>query len=174
MKSWVSRLAPLLGVVWVATLAPGSVADALAPGDKPPAIDLPDQTGALVDLDALRGNVVLVDFWASWCGPCKQEMPILEALHKKYAGNGLVIVGVNIDKQQKKMANFLEAHPVTFRQVRDKKLEVASRYQPPTMPTSFLIDRTGTIRVVHEGFQKKDAAKIEAEIKKLLAETAPR
>ena len=143
---------------------------ALAPGDEPPAINLPDQSGAQVDLADLRGKVVLIDFWASWCGPCKQEMPVLEALHKKYSEDGLVIVGVNIDNQEKKMANFLKSTPVTFRQVRDKKLRVASRYEPPTMPSSYFIGRDGKIRVVHEGFRNKDAAKLEAEIKVLLAE----
>lgn len=170
MRSWVSRRGTVAGLLASATLVCAAAASALAPGDTPPPINLPDQSGRVVDLEALRGNVVLVDFWASWCGPCKQEMPILEALHKKYVGQGLVVVGVNIDNQEKKMAKFLKATPVTFRQVRDKRLQVASRYQPPTMPTSFLIDRKGKVRVIHEGFEKKDAAKIEAEIRKLLAE----
>lgn len=167
MKNSVSKFAVLVVLL---SLSMATMAHALAPGDTPPAINLPDQSGEQVDLNALRGKVVLVDFWASWCGPCKQEMPILEALHKKYEAQGLVIVGVNIDNQEKKMANFLKAHPVTFRQVRDKKLKVASRYKPPTMPTTFLIGRDGKLRMIHEGFNKKDAAKIEAEVKKALAE----
>jgi hypothetical protein len=81
-----------------------------------------------------------------------------------------VIVGVNIDNNQKKMANFLKGTPVTFRQVRDSKLEVASRYEPSTMPSSFFVGRDGKVRHVHEGFRRKDAAKLEAQVKQLLSE----
>ncbi|MGB5812669.1 MAG: TlpA disulfide reductase family protein [Polyangiales bacterium] len=169
MKSWGSKALVSLCLACVLTASPVL---ALAPGDKPPPIDLPDQRGERVNLDQLRGKVVLIDFWASWCGPCRQEMPLLEALHRKYGSQGLVIVGVNIDNQDRKMANFLKATPVTFRQVRDKKLQVASRYEPATMPSSYFIARDGRIRMVHEGFRKKDAEVLEAEIKVLLAEGA--
>lgn len=150
-----------------------ATAHALTPGDTPPPISLPDQTGKAVDLGKLEGKVVLIDFWASWCGPCKQEMRVLETLHKKYASEGLVIVGVNIDSSDKKMNNFLKATPVTFRQVRDKKLQIASRYEPSTMPSSYFIGRDGKIRHVHEGFRKNDAGKLEARVKALLAESPP-
>ena len=73
-----------------------STAFALDPGKAPPAIEMADLNGKQVDLKALRGKVVLVDFWASWCGPCKHEMPVLQSLHEKYAEQGLVIVGINI------------------------------------------------------------------------------
>jgi len=160
-----------LGVLVIAFAA--ATAHALTPGDIPPPISLPDQTGKTVDLGKLEGKVVLIDFWASWCGPCKQEMRVLETLHKKYASEGLVIVGVNIDSSDKKMNNFLKATPVTFRQVRDKKLQIASRYEPSTMPSSYFIGRDGKIRHVHEGFRKNDAGKLEARVKALLAESPP-
>ncbi|MEM7139127.1 MAG: TlpA disulfide reductase family protein [Myxococcota bacterium] len=168
MKSWVSRSLSVVAALSL-TVAPGEV-DALAPGDVPPAVDLQDRSGVPVKLESLRGKVVLLDFWASWCGPCKQEMPVLEALHNKYKSQGLVIVGINIDNQQKKMDNFLKSNPVTFRLVRDEKLAVASRYEPPTMPSSYFIGRGGKIRMVHEGFRKKDIDKLEAMIVTLLAE----
>lgn len=136
----------------------------------PPAIDVPDRAGEKVSLAGLKGKVVLIDFWASWCGPCKQEMPVLEALHNKYAKQGLVIVGVNIDNNPKKMNNFLKATPVSFRLVHDRKLAVASKYEPGTMPSSYFVGRDGTIRYVHEGFRKKDAAELEARVKELIAE----
>ncbi|MBT8468112.1 MAG: TlpA family protein disulfide reductase [Myxococcales bacterium] len=146
-------------------------ARALTSGDSPPAIDMPDQTGAKVDLAALKGEVVLVDFWASWCGPCKKEMPFLETLHDEYAAQGLVIVGVNIDSSAKKMNKFLKKMPVSFRIVHDRKLVVANRYEPETMPTSYLIGRDGTVRYVHAGFAKGDATVLEERVKALLAET---
>ena len=158
----------LCGLAIVLLVAP--VANALAPDDDPPPIDMPDQAGKKVDLNELKGKVVLVDFWASWCGPCKQEMPVLEELHKKYAKEGLVIVGVNIDNNPKKMTNFLRGTPVTFRVVHDRKLAVASKYEPGTMPSSYFIARDGKIRYVHEGFRKKDAGELEERVKGLLAE----
>jgi thiol-disulfide isomerase/thioredoxin len=156
--------------VLAAVLLVAATAAALAPGDTPPAIDMPDQAGKKVDLRELKGKVVLIDFWASWCGPCKQEMPVLEELHKKYAKDGLVIVGVNIDNNAKKMNNFLKGAPATFRMVRDPKLNIASKYEPATMPSSYFIGRDGKTRYVHEGFQRKDAAEIEERVKRLLGE----
>ena len=113
---------------------------------------------------------MLVDFWASWCGPCKDELPVLEALHKKYAAKGLVIVGVNIDSSSKKMNKFLKGTTVSFRIVHDRKLVVANRYEPETMPTSYFIGRDGKVRYVHEGFEKGDAEALEERVKALLAE----
>jgi len=147
-----------------------STASALAPGDVPPGIDVSDQAGNRVDLNALKGKVVVVDFWASWCGPCRQEMPVLEELHKKYAEQGLVIIGVNIDTNAKKMNNFLKGTPASFRIVHDRKLAVATKYEPATMPSSYLVGRDGKIRHIHEGFRKKDAAEFEKRIQQLLAE----
>ena len=97
-------------------------------------------------------------------------MPVLEALHQKYAGQGLVIVGINIDTSAKKMNSFLKGAPVSFRIVHDPKIEVAQHYEPSTMPSSYFIGRGGKLRYVHEGFRKKDADEIEAKIKALLAE----
>ena len=151
-------------------LLTASGARALTRGDAPPAIDMPDQTGEKVELAALKGKVVIVDFWASWCGPCKEEMPVLEALNEKFATQGLVIVGVSIDSSPKKMNKFLKGTPVSFRIVHDRKLVVANRYEPETMPTSYFIGRDGMVRYVHEGFDKGDAAGIEARVKVLLAE----
>jgi thiol-disulfide isomerase/thioredoxin len=152
-----------LGFLLVSTSA-----EALDIGDAPPAIDLPDQSGANVSVPELRGKVVLVDFWASWCGPCRHEMPVLQALHEKYAGEGLVIVGVNIDRNPKKMRSFLKGSPVTFRIVHDPKKKVAAAYELSAMPTSYFIGRDGTLRYIHEGFREEDAAAIEAQIKSLL------
>ena len=159
---------PLIALTAALLLA--STATALKTGDSPPPIDLPDLQGEKVDLRALQGKVVLVDFWASWCAPCREEMPVLEALHEKYATKGLVIVGINIDNSKKKMNSFLKGSPVSFRIVHDPKIEVAQRYEPGTMPSSYFIGRGGKLRYVHEGFRKKDAAAIERKIVALLGE----
>ncbi|HSN81747.1 MAG TPA: TlpA disulfide reductase family protein [Polyangiales bacterium] len=146
-------------------------ASALSSGDAPPPIDALDQAGEKVDLTALEGKVVLVDFWASWCKPCRQEMPVLERLHQQYASQGLVVIGVSTDSSLKKMRRFLEDTPVSFRIVHDRRAEIASRYEPSAMPSSYFIGRDGKVRYVHEGFREEDAAKFESRIKSLLAET---
>ena len=163
-------LVSLFGVALVTASMVASTALALDPGKAPPSIDMADLKGKKVDLKALQGKVVLVDFWASWCGPCKEEMPVLQSLHEKYAWQGLVIIGINIDNNPKKMNNFLKATPVEFRIVHDPKTTIAQKYEPSTMPSSYFIGRDGTLRYLHEGFHKKDAAEIESRIKALLAE----
>ncbi len=168
-RSFMRRSLPVVA----AALLVVSTAAALSEGDEPPPIDMPDRNAEKVDLKELRGKVVLVDFWASWCGPCKQEMPVLQSLHEKYADQGLVIVGVNIDTSSKKMNGFLKSAPVGFRIVPDPKITIAQRYEPSTVPTSYFIGRDGKLRYVHEGFRTKDAEGIEAKVKTLLAEKTP-
>lgn len=165
------RRAPLILSVSALALAclSGTSATALDVGGEPPPIDLPDRAGKKVDLSELRGSVVVVSFWASWCGPCKEELPALESLHRKHARDGLIVVGVNIDSRRKKMESFLKEVPVTFRIVHDPKAEVAARYEPPTMPTSYLVGRRGKLQHVQEGFERGDAEQLEARIRSLLA-----
>lgn len=156
-----SALALLLATSAVAALDKGQVA---------PEIGLTDLSGKAVKLADLRGKIVLVDFWASWCAPCRESLPVLERLSKRYVDKGLVIVGVNIDKTPDLARSFLEKNrlALTFPVVNDKKHEVAGRYAPPTMPSSYVIDKEGRVRSVHAGFKASDAAKLEAEIKALL------
>lgn len=137
-------------------------------GQAAPAISGKDIKGKSVSLAGLKGKVVLVDFWASWCAPCKEEMPILEKLHSKYAKQGLSIVGVSVDNELENAADFAKKVGVSFTIVHDKGHAIADRYKPAKMPTSFILDRDGKVRFVHEGFEKADAKKIEAEIKSLL------
>jgi thiol-disulfide isomerase/thioredoxin len=109
--------------------------------------------------DGLKGKVVLVDFWASWCGPCKGSFPVLEELHKKYGEKGVVILGVNVDEKRELMAEFLAKHPVSFPIVRDQKQELVKKASIGTMPTSFVLDGTGKIRFVHNGFHGAESQK---------------
>lgn len=101
----------------------------------------------------LKGKVILLDFWASWCGPCKESFPVLEELHKKYAASGLVVLGVNVDDKAKAADDFLKRRPVSFPIVRDVSKRLVSAVDIETMPTSFLIDRQGKIKGVHKGFR---------------------
>ena len=145
-------------------------AGALDKGQTAPEIGLTDLSGKPVKLSSLRGKVVLVDFWASWCAPCRESLPVLEKLAKSYREKGLVVVGVNIDKTPELARAFLDKNKLalSFPVVNDKKYEVAARYEPPTMPSSYLIDRAGRVHAVHAGFRPSDGPKLEAEIKSLL------
>ena len=161
-RAWLSAAAALCLL-----LAAPSV-HAVSGGSRAPEIGLKDLNGKPVSLSALRGKVVLVDFWASWCAPCKKELPELNKLHAKYAKQGLVVVGVNIDDNLKAAKRFMRKVPLDFPVVHDAKKAVAKRYEPPTMPSSYLVDKKGVIRHVQVGFKAKDAAVLEREIKKLL------
>ncbi|MCA9577192.1 MAG: TlpA family protein disulfide reductase [Myxococcales bacterium] len=141
---------------------------ALRGGQRAPEIGLTDLAGQRVDLASLRGKVVLVDFWASWCGPCREELPVLERFYQTYRERGLVVVGVNVDQDVANMTRFLQRQPLTFPVVHDAQHAVAERYGPTTMPSSFLIDRAGVVHSVHRGFRASDAAPLEAEIRALL------
>lgn len=110
---------------------------------------------------ATKGKVVLVDFWASWCGPCKKSFPALEALHRRYQSRGLVVIGVSVDEDAAAMKGFLKNHPVTFPIVRDAKHRLVESVNAKAMPTSLLVDRAGTIRFVNAGFK---GAETEAEM----------
>jgi thiol-disulfide isomerase/thioredoxin len=122
----------------------------------------------------IKSKVVLVDFWASWCGPCKQSFPALDELQKKYGEQGFVIIAVNEDEKKSDMDDFKKQHPVSFVIVRDagadgKKL--IEKVDVSSMPTSFLIDTTGKVRFTHSGFygnktKEEYAREIETLLKK--------
>jgi cytochrome c biogenesis protein CcmG, thiol:disulfide interchange protein DsbE len=133
---------------------------------------LPDLAGFGLDgrLPALKGKVVYLDFWASWCAPCKASFPVLEAWQKEFAAQGFSVLAVSVDEKADDMAKFLKKNPVTFPVVRDAGQKLVAAANVSTMPTSLLIDRKGVIRKVHSGFRGGDAAALHAEIAKLLAE----
>lgn len=165
MKRW--SFAVLLGTLLLVTSAPRALA--IGAGSLAPEIGLKDLSGRGVSIASLKGKVVLVDFWASWCAPCREELPVLEALYKKYRGRGFEIVGVNLDQSPDKVQRFLSGTPLSFRVVHDRGRAVAERYAPSKMPSSFLIDRKGIVRHVHAGFRAADRSALDSQISALLA-----
>jgi thiol-disulfide isomerase/thioredoxin len=116
---------------------------------------LPDLAGMNLEgvlPDSLKGKVVILDFWASWCGPCAESFPVLEELQKKYKDQGLVILAASVDEKSSKMETFLKKNPVTFAVVRDAQHKLVAVAEPQTMPTSLIIDRQGKVRFLHNGF----------------------
>jgi thiol-disulfide isomerase/thioredoxin len=122
-----------------------------------------------VDIGSLKGKVVIVDFWATWCGPCKESFPKLQELYTKYNSNGLEIVGLSEDDENQGIAEFGQAHgAVKFPIGWDDGKSIAGQYKPPTMPTSFIVDKNGIVRFAHVGYHDNDQAEIEKELKTLL------
>ena len=121
----------------------------------------------------LQGRVALVDFWASWCGPCKKSFPALDALQRKYGAQGLQVVGVSVDQDPAALSRFLDAMPVSFPVVRDTAQKLVAHLRVAAMPSSFLVDRRGVIRFVHTGFHGEETVRdYEREIEALLKEPA--
>ena len=128
---------------------------------------------ALTDgtLPETEGRVVLVDFWASWCAPCKASFPAFARLHADYADKGLAIVAVSVDEKPAAYAAFVKKWQPPFATVRDGSHRLASAVQVPAMPTSYLLDRTGRVRFVHRGFHGATSEReLRAHIEELLAE----
>ena len=119
--------------------------------------------------DTTKAKVVLVDFWASWCEPCKESFPVMEELRKRYAERGLVVIGVCVDENRSDMEDFLKHNAVGFAVVRDASQKLVERVGIATMPTSFLIDSEGKVRFMHTGYRgSATKKKYEAEIEELL------
>ena len=167
-----SRLLRPAPSLLVAALILGIAASAYAlrPGERAPEIGLRDLDGNNITMASLRGNVVLVDFWASWCEPCAEEMPVLERLYRQYRGQGFRVVGVSQDRTESNVQGFLRQHRVSFPIVHDGAHAVAGRYRPPRMPSSYIVDRQGVVRHVHEGFRAGDARRIESQVRALLTQ----
>ena len=151
----------------VTSLSVGYVA-ALDEGTRAPEIRATDLDGNRFQLSRMRGKVVVVDFWASWCEPCGDAMPVLDRLYQRYKEHGLVVVGVNVDREERNARQFLRRTRVSFPIVRDGEHGFASRYSPPTMPSTYVIDRRGVVRHVHAGFRSGDAEQLERMVRDLL------
>lgn len=147
----------------------GPAVFAIEPGAKVPNFSLSSLNGEKVSFESLRGKVVYLDFWATWCGPCRKSLPWMDGIQKKYAGSGLVILAINEDTTSAAPQKVIDDLKPSFKALFDNKGEVAGVFSPPTMPSSFLIDREGVVRMVHAGFKESEEDQLEAEISKLVS-----
>jgi peroxiredoxin len=132
-------------------LMAATILTAAGKGDPAPAIQLKDQAGRAFSLAAFKGQVVLVDFWASWCGPCRKSLPELDGLQDRFATQGVKVVGVSLDADAGSMVAFLEKVPVRFTILHDPAGQTGEAFSVVAMPTTFLIDRDGRIAARFEG-----------------------
>jgi thiol-disulfide isomerase/thioredoxin len=157
------------GLVLLACLA-GGPALALEAGDVAPAFRAPRlDGGGMLSLDELRGKVVFLDFWASWCAPCQKSMPQLEALRKEFPADRFVLIGVNVDRDTAAAKKLLGKHGVGYPSASDPEGGLPERFGLETMPTAYLIDADGVIRYVHRGFRDGDIETVRERIRALLA-----
>ena len=139
------------------------------PGERAPAFALLTSAGKTLALERLRGQVVYVDFWASWCGPCRRSFPWMNEMNRKYAAKGLAIVAINVDKKRADAERFLAQIPAEFTVVFDAPGAVPAAYAVKGMPSSYLIDANGRVAVVEQGFRDESRAVLEEKIRALLA-----
>lgn len=129
-----------------------------------------DQQGNAIRLADYRGKVIYLDFWASWCPPCRVSFPWMVELQKRYADQGLVVIANSVDEQVKDVTSYLQGQTIPFVVTLDPEGKLAEQFNVPGMPTSYLIDAKGQIRFRHVGFRAADANKLEQAIAQVLKE----
>ncbi len=164
-RTWLSLL--LVCFLSITVLTQANAASVKGPA---PDFTLKSLGGKNLKLSEMTGNVVLINFWASWCGPCREEMPLLNALHKKYEALGFTVLGVNVEEDEKNVRGFLKNFPVDFPILLDNKNRVSKQYNVIAMPTTVVVDRDGNMRFLHQGYKPGDEDKYRKMIKKLVRE----
>jgi len=155
--------------LFAASIAFSSLTFAAGAGEPAPSFSLPNLvTGKSMGLSHYKGRVVYLDFWASWCGPCRESLPQLNTLRNELKRKGFEVVAVNLDENTEDAKAFLKQFPVDYPILLDPEGRVPGKYELPGMPTSFLIDKRGNIASVHVGFKSEDMPKIRDEVIGLL------
>ncbi|MEP7245104.1 MAG: TlpA disulfide reductase family protein [Gammaproteobacteria bacterium] len=145
---------------------------ALAMKSSAPAPDfsLEARGGKTINLSQFKGQVVMINFWATWCGPCRQEMPLLESIYKQYNKAGFTLLGVNVEPDSKPAEDWLKQTPVSFPVLFDKQSKVSKLYEVSGMPSTVIVDRKGKVRVIHHGYKPGDENEYMTSIRALLRE----
>lgn len=141
-----------------------------ANADAAPDFTLPSSTGENVRLAEQRGQVVMLNFWASWCGPCRKEMPLLDEMSKRYSAAGFVLYGVNVEEDNTDAKKLIKELGVSFPILYDTESKASSLYNVDAMPTTVVIDKKGEIRFVNRGYKAGDENKYRDQIRELIKE----
>ncbi len=154
----------------VSAFAATALASSGLEGQAAPDFALKSSTGENLRLSEYRGDVVMINFWATWCGPCRQEMPLLDELYNRYQRVGFNLLGVNIDDDSRKAMQMIEELGVDFPVLFDSKKEVSKLYNVEAMPVTVLVDRDGEVRYVHHGYKPGYEDKYLDQVRSLLRE----
>jgi peroxiredoxin len=165
LQKYVSKKILGMGAILVAGLLALNVSANPAPD-----FTLPSSTGDNVRLAEQRGQVVMLNFWASWCGPCRKEMPLLEEMSKRYSAAGFVLYGVNVEEDNTDAKKLIKELGVTFPILYDTESKASSLYNVDAMPTTVVIDKKGAIRFVNRGYKAGDEVKYREQIRELIKE----
>lgn len=157
-------------VLLVAALSLPHISSATPQLQPAPNFTLPSIDGANLRLSEYRGDVVMVNFWATWCGPCRQEMPLLDKMYKRYKKAGFTLLGVNVEKDRAKAQRVAKQLNVSFPILFDSAQQVVDAYKVGSMPSTVLVDRNGNIRYVHLGYKAGDEKLYSKMVKELLIE----
>lgn len=157
-------------VVFVLLMGSMSVVEGGTDPKKAPDFTVKSLSGKNIKLSELRGHVVVINFWATWCTPCKKELPFFNQLYGKYKSLGLEILGVNIDKKSSEAEGMSSALGLTFPVLLDPDGKVSGLYRIRSMPTTYLVAKDGTVRHIHWGFGPSEPDRYETEIRSLLKE----
>lgn len=133
---------------------------------------LPAASGETISLASQRGRVVLINFWATWCGPCQEELPELARLQSKYRERGLSILAISVDNEPENVKTFLKKYDIKLLGLWDRDKKTAEAYAVEAMPSSYLVDRNGIVRAIYRGYDPKEFKRLEAEVEALLAKAA--
>ncbi|WP_020406672.1 TlpA family protein disulfide reductase [Hahella ganghwensis] len=160
----------MTGILAVSVMIFGAMAQAVEIEGAAPDFTLRSSLEKNLRLSEHKGQVVMINFWASWCGPCRQEMPLMQEIYDKYKKFGFTIMAVNVDEDPSLADEFLNDVSVTFPILYDTKNEVSEMYNVEAMPTSIMVDRNGNMRYLHKGYQPGFEEKYAKEVKKLIRE----
>ena len=131
---------------------------------------LDSNTGKPIKLSGYKGKVVMINFWATWCGPCRQEWPLLESIYKQYKNQDFVLLGVNVEPDPKPAGEWLKKQPATFPVLYDVKSQVSDLYKVSGMPTTVWVDKKGNLRLVHQSYKPGDENEYMNNIRMLMRE----
>jgi thiol-disulfide isomerase/thioredoxin len=159
----------VLAAALLATAWPAAATDGAVPA---PAFSLASRAGGQVSLADLKGQVVMINFWASWCGPCRQEFPALDQIYAKYKPMGFTLVAINVESEKADAEKFLATTPASFPILFDPDNSVSGKYGVSAMPTTILVDRQGRVRWQHRAYKPGDEAKYIEQIRAALREKA--
>ena len=152
------------------TLIPAGLAQSSTVSGPAPNFTLKSLQGKNLKLSEMRGEVLLINFWASWCGPCRKEMPLLNALHNKYEPLGFKVIGINVEENPDDARGFMRDFPVDFPVLLDSTNKVSKLYDVVAMPTTVVVDRDGNMRFLHKGYKPGDEKQYRKMVKKLIRE----